>query len=245
MEGKAAQAAAAAGGGGQGGQHVGTAGSAQGRPLTGTNNNMPPGSDNHLMFNNNLNGLNHSDNSDNDDDHDDEDDNSGPDSKSLGSTSEQSLTSPAGFSSIHSLGSPASIASPSTPSQFEAAVSQADLFRHSSYGAFKPPSGPHLNPAVSSSSNSTFNPQNHILPPPGHPGQHHPHAMFGLHHRPPVGTDPRDSKNPLSISQLTGNFCSAAGAPNVGQYSLNHHNIPGGPTGPPNVPDKRALPLMT
>merc|ERR1712122_132924 len=78
--------------------------------------------------------------SDGEDDLDEEEDES-PDSRSLGSTSEQSLTSPAGFSSLNSSGSPASIASPSTPSGFEAAVSHADHFRPSfGVGAFKPPS---------------------------------------------------------------------------------------------------------
>merc|ERR1739838_114798 len=65
-----------------------------------------------------------------------------PDSRSLGSTSEQSLTSPAGFSSLNSLGSPASIASPSTPQTLEAS---GDFLRGASvmvYGAFKPPSMP-------------------------------------------------------------------------------------------------------
>jgi len=69
-----------------------------------------------------------------------------------------SLWSPAtpGGLSVHSLGSPASIASPSTPQSFE---------------------------------ESSYRPSGSSYKPP--------------HLRPPVGTDPRDSKNPLSISSLT------------------------------------------
>ena len=172
--------------------------------------------------------------SDGEDDLDDLDEDESPDSRSLGSTSEQSLTSPAGFSSLNSLGSPASIASPSTPSGFEAAVSQADLFRPSVFGAFKPPP------------TSSACPPGGQGPGPGHyPNHHqmllhqqHQAQMFGF--RPPVGTDPRDSKNPLSISQLTG-VCSAPGP-----VGMPGHHPSGGPVvgGPPGA-DKRALPLMT
>lgn len=167
---------------------------------------------------------NNNHNSDGEDDDEDDDEDHSPDSRSLGSTSEQSLTSPAGFSSLNSLGSPASIASPSTPSGFEAAVSQADLFRPSIaglYGAFKPP-------PASAASTATSN-------APAYQPPAHLHPMF--HHRPPVGTDPRDSKNPLSISQLTGNFPP----PLVHHHQLHHPPV--GPGGGP--PDKRALPLMT
>ena len=182
-------------------------------------NSAPGSSENpmgHDMMHRKFNGQYNQHNSDGEDEEEDDEDQS-PDSRSLGSTSEQSLTSPAGFSSLNSLGSPASIASPSTPSQFEAAVSQADLFRPSIYGAFKPPPGPAASTATSSAP------------------AYQPQPMF---HRPPVGTDPRDSKNPLSISQLTSNF---------GAVHHHHHHHPhhhGGP-GPGAAPDKRALPLMT
>jgi len=165
--------------------------------------------------------------SDGEDDDDDDDDDHSPDSRSLGSTSEQSLTSPAGFSSLNSLGSPASIASPSTPSQFEAVVSQADLFRPSVFGAFKPPS------TSAAPGAGGLGPHHHLMMQQHQQQQQHflqqQQQMFQHmnHHRPPVGTDPRDSKNPLSISQLTSSW-----QPPVGP-----------PVGPPT--DKRALPLMT
>ena len=176
--------------------------------------------------------------SDGEDDLDDLDDDESPDSRSLGSTSEQSLTSPAGFSSLNSLGSPASIASPSTPSGFEAAVSQADLFRPSVFGAFKPPS--------TSACSTGGGPGLQGGGPPGHYTNHHQMLLHQQHQaqmfgfRPPVGTDPRDSKNPLSISQLTG-VCSAPGP-----VGMPGHHPTGGPVvgGPPGA-DKRALPLMT
>ena len=188
--------------------------------------------------------------SDGEDDLEDEEDES-PDSRSLGSTSEQSLTSPAGFSSLNSLGSPASIASPSTPSGFEAAVSQADLFRPSVFGAFKPPSTsvgpgsgggnsvhyPSSTNAASAAASAAAAHHQMLL------HQHHQQQQQMFQHlRPPVGTDPRDSKNPLSISQLTGNFCS----PPIGGHPGHHHpGHPGGhPVGHPPT-DKRALPLMT
>ena len=175
-------------------------------------------------------------NSDGDDDEDDDDDeDNSPDSRSLGSTSEQSLTSPAGFSSLNSLGSPASIASPSTPSQFEAVVSQADLFRPSVFGAFKPPS---------TSTSGGLTPHHHLMmqqqqqQQQQHFLQQQQHMFPHMNHRPQVGTDPRDSKHPLSVSQLTNNYCSSAGHPGV---------VGGPPVGPPVGPpaDKRALTLMT
>jgi len=76
------------------------------------------------------------------------------------------------------------------------------------------------------------------------PSLHHAHSIQALHHyhqqlaalqRAPVGTDPRDAKNPLSISQLTGNHCS----------SSTHHSgnvsVPQGPT----ADSKRTLLGMT
>lgn len=171
--------------------------------------------------------------SDGEDDDDEDEDDASPDSRSLGSQSEQSLTSPAGFSSLNSLGSPASIASPSTPSGFEAAVSQADLFRPSLYGAFKPPPMPST---ASASSTVTSTASGGFQAPPAL-GHAHLHPMF--HHRPPVGTDPRDSKNPLSISQLTSSF---APHPGLHHHQLHPVGVPGGGAG---GPDKRALPLMT
>ena len=182
----------------------------------------------------------HSDGEDDDiDDIDDIDDQS-PDSRSLGSTSEQSLTSPAGFSSLNSLGSPASIASPSTPisqtleSSGVGATSGSDLFRPSIYGAFKPPTLP----ASTATSTTPAGYQ-----PPGQPQQPHLHPMFQHHIRPPVGTDPRDSKNPLSISQLTGNFHHHP-HPHLHHVGHGHPGGPG-PGGHHAAPDKRALPLMT
>jgi hypothetical protein len=82
-------------------------------------------------------------------------------------------------------------------------------------GAFKPP-------APASSVNGNMNMY--------HPFQHAHHlqalqhyqqqlAAGGMLHRPPVGTDPRDSKNPLSISQLTGSHSSSASLPNPGSLS--------------------------
>ena len=161
--------------------------------------------------------------------------------RSLGSTSEQSLTSPAGFSSLNSLGSPASIASPSTP------VSQtleSSDFRPSMFGAFKPPNMPAS--TATSTTPAGYQPGGLGSIPGGSQSHHHPHLhqMF-QHHRPPVGTDPRDSKNPLSISQLTGNFHH----PISHHLPLNHvSHHPGGPGSIPGghpAPDKRALPLMT
>ena len=174
------------------------AGSSENHPM-GSSSGRQPGS--HDMFKGHAK---HSDGEDDDiDDIDDIDDHS-PDSRSLGSTSEQSLTSPAGFSSLNSLGSPASIASPSTPisqtiESSGATTAASDLFRPSIYGAFKPPTLP----ASTATSTTPAGYQ-----PPGQPAlqQPHLHPMFQHHIRPPVGTDPRDSKNPLSISQLTGNF---------------------------------------
>jgi len=168
-----------------------------------------------------------------DEDEDDDDEDHSPDSRSLGSTSEQSLTSPAGFSSLNSLGSPASIASPSTPSQFEAVVSQADLFRPSSTyggGAFKPPSA-----STSGGSGGGGLAAQHqlMMQQQQQQQQHHQqqlshqhflqqqqqHMFPHLNLRPPVGTDPRDKNHPFSISQLTGKVSASGhplGGPQVG-----------------------------
>ncbi len=193
------------------------------------------------------NGIkNNNNNSDGEDDDDDmEEDNQSPHSRSPeGSTSEQSLTSPAGFSSLPSLGSPNSVASPSDPGISGhlppgpgGASNGADWYRPSGHGAFKPPSA---------STSGSLPPG----PPPSGSGLYHQQQMYHQHamaaaaaahaaqmnNRPPVGKDPRDCMNPLSVSQLTGSsHCNAPGAPGV-------------PMGPPGVPaqaDKRALPLMT
>ena len=149
-----------------------------------------------------------------DDDLDDinEDDQSPRDSRngreSLESNSEQSVTSPAGFASLPSLGSPASVASPSdSQSNYETSLglvpsnssnwfSPPQQSSTSSTGAFKPP-------VPTSSAFQSSHQQFH----PGHPYN----AYYGLYpflHNMPkaaVGNDPRDAKNPLSISQLTGN----------------------------------------
>ncbi len=137
---------------------------------------------------------------------------------SVESNSEQSLTSPAGFSSLPSLGSPSgSVASPSTPGTYENTPSSVGTapgsllsggqdppywYPRPHGGAFKPPS--------SSSSGGMYQPSS----------LQHAHSIQALHHyhqqlaalqqRAPVGTDPRDAKNPLSISQLTGNHCSTS-----------------------------------
>ena len=133
--------------------------------------------------------------------------------ESLESNSEQSVTSPAGFGSLPSLGSPASIASPSDPSSFES-MSNIGLSHSNSSNWFSPPSqqqgstattgGAFKPPAPTSSAFQSAHQQFH----PGHPYN----AYYNLLQNPlynmqkiPVGTDPRDAKNPLSISQLTGN----------------------------------------
>ena len=150
-------------------------------------------------------------------DHDLNDDQSPGESRngreSLESNSEQSVTSPAGLGSLPSLGSPASIASPSDPSSFES-MSNIGLSHSNSSNWFSPPSqqqgstattgGAFKPPAPTSSAFQSAHQQFH----PGHPYN----AYYNLLQNPlynmqkmPVGTDPRDAKNPLSISQLTGN----------------------------------------
>ena len=112
------------------------------------------------------------------------------------------------------------------------------------FGAFKPPNMPAS--TATSTTPAGYQPGGLGSIPGGSQSHHHPHLhqMF-QHHRPPVGTDPRDSKNPLSISQLTGNFHH----PISHHLPLNHvSHHPGGPGSIPGghpAPDKRALPLMT
>ncbi|XP_040582396.1 uncharacterized protein [Lepeophtheirus salmonis] len=124
---------------------------------------------------------------------------------SLESPSEPSLTSPAGFSSLPSLGSPASIASPLTPG----GGAESDWLRFSNGpGAFKPPS---MTPPFAAAAAM----------------QHHLAAVAAvagsMQQRPPVGTDPRDSKNPLSISQLTGNHSHHPVHHLHAHHSIHHH----------------------
>ena len=176
------------------------------------NNNSKGNQDEHSKTNGRL--VNSDGEGDDDLEDEDDDDQSPRDSRngreSLESNSEQSVTSPAGFSSLPSLGSPASVASPSDQHNFESVSSIASVPSNasswfsppppgagSSTGAFKPPIP---NPATFQSPHQQF-----------HPG-HSYSAYYGLmqpflHNmqKVPVGTDPRDAKNPLSISQLTGN----------------------------------------
>ena len=195
------------------------------------------------------NGMMHSDDEDDDiDDIDDLDDDNSPTShqgrNSVESTSEQSLTSPAGFSSLPSIGSPAgSVASPSTPGGYEhmggsitsSASSMLGGGPDPSYwysrpqGAFKPPASS----TAGSMYHSSLQQHAHHF----QALQHYQQQLVagGLLHRPPVGTDPRDSKNPLSVSQLTGNHCST---------SSHHPSNPVVPNGPPSD-SKRTLLGMT
>ena len=187
---------------------------------------------------------------DDDEDLDDDDDNS-PTShqgrNSVESTSEQSLTSPAGFSSLPSIGSPAgSVASPSTPGGYEHLGSSSvtssaggmlgggpdpSYWYSRPQGAFKPPPP---SAAASMYHHSSLQQHAHQLQALHHYQQQL--AAGGLLHRPPVGTDPRDSKNPLSISQLTGNHCSTS----------NHHPVnPVVPNVGPPSDSKRTMLRMT
>ena len=148
------------------------------------------------------------------DDIENDDDQSPRDSRngreSLESNSEQSVTSPAGFGSLPSLGSPASVASPSDPTNYE---SISNVGSSNSSNWFSPPQ------QGSASSTGAFKPPIptstafQSAPQQFHPGNPY-NAYYGLMHnmqflhnmqKVPVGTDPRDAKNPLSISQLTGN----------------------------------------
>ena len=176
------------------------------------------------------NGLIHSDGDDDDIDEDEDDDIDDDDNSptshqgrnSVESTSEQSLTSPAGFSSLPSIGSPAgSVASPSTPGGYENLGGSITSSAGSMLGGGPDPSywysRPHgaFKPPAPTPGNNMYNLQHaHQLQALHHYQQQL--AAGGLHHRPPVGTDPRDSKNPLSISQLTGNHSSSSSHPNPG-----------------------------
>lgn len=146
---------------------------------------------------------------------------------SLESTSEHSVTSPAGFSSLPSLGSPSgSIASPSTPASyhhppppppssstipssfdadwFSRAAAASNAAAAAAAGAFRPPT---------SMAAYAFSAQ-----AAAHAAQAAQQAAFSaarqFHHQPLGGlrgNDPRDSKHPLSVTQLTGG--GAAGPP--------------------------------
>ena len=185
------------------------------------------------------------------DDIEDDDDNSprgfGNGRESLESNSEQSMTSPAGFGSLPSLGSPASLASPSTPQAFELANSgpsngNSDWLRPSApsasvgMGAFRPPV---INPTSSASSSTSGSTSESSLYHQFHAGPFYPYNGLMQHnmqnaHREPVGTDPRDSKNPLSISQLTGTKKVAAAL--GGASSLLAPSSSNGPgTGPSSL----------
>ena len=92
---------------------------------------------------------------------------------------------------LEGLGSPASIASPSTPPRFEAPVSHAENFRPSSgVGAFKVPSISVATPSGGGSNIVHY-------PSSTSPATAHHQQMF-QHLRPSVGKDARDSKIPLS-----------------------------------------------
>ena len=203
-------------------QEDGSRGPSNSSPTTnGTNPlNNNDHSKNHQEDNKGIGRSVNSDGEDDDDlediEHDMNDDDQSPrDSRngreSLESNSEQSVTSPAGFGSLPSIGSPASVASPSDSSNYESSIglvppSSSNWFSPpqqgstSSTGAFKPP-------VPTSSAFQSAHQQFH----PGNPYN----AYYGLLHplynmqKVPVGADPkynpRDAKHPLSISQLTGN----------------------------------------
>ena len=94
-----------------------------------------------------------------------------PTSSNNDSNSETSIRSPSGLSSLPSLGSPSSMAS---PLGFNSALDSQDWFGKGSQ------------------------------PPSQVPSAFKPFA-FKTVGKPRVGADPRDSKNPLSVSQMTGN----------------------------------------
>ena len=201
----------------------------------GTSEKSRHGINNNRFDGKRSNGMIHSDGDDDDDDDDiddidDDDDDNSPTShqgrNSVESTSEQSLTSPAGFSSLPSIGSPAgSIASPSTPGGYENRPGSVTSSAGSMLGGppdpsywYSRPPGAFKPPAPASAVNGNMNMFQH------HPSFQHAHHLQALQqyqqqlaagallHRPPVGTDPRDSKNPLSISQLTGSHTTSSTA---------------------------------
>jgi hypothetical protein len=220
-----------------------TAGSALSTASSGDGPDKPRG---HVTNNNRTekphNGMMHSDEEDDDEDDDVDSPTSHQGRNSVESTSEQSLTSPAGLSSLPSIGSPqGSVASPSTPGGYEhmginsSAGSLLPGGPDPTYwysrpqGAFKPPAAS----AAGSMYHSSL--QQHAQH--FQALQHYQQQLVagGLLHRQPVGTDPRDSKNPLSVSQLTGNHCST---------SSHHPSNPVVPNGPPSD-SKRTLLGMT
>ena len=232
LEKTAAAAAAANGGPGAPGQqnHLGQPNSHGGNPGAFGNNNKYVSS---------INGSAHSDSgSDAETDDDDMEDgsNKGSNKGSLESTSEQSLTSPAGgFGSLPSLGSPSgSVASPSTPS---AAPPPLPLPQPPSHfgqpevdwtrglvmgGAFKPPAGLppyHYQPAMHQAA-VVAAAAGGFHPPSAAAGSAAAAAAAAAASRGKlgaaglnVGNDPRDSKHPLSVMQLTAAhaFTAAAG----------------------------------
>ena len=113
--------------------------------------------------------------------------------------SDSSVRSPGCMSSLPSLGSPSSMASPS------AYVDSQD-WQFSGRSTCQPAG------SAGSSLPSAFKPLNGGS------------AGFGGS-RPKVGTDPRDSKNPLSVSQMTGNSPKAASNPfHRPDESMNNHS---------------------
>lgn len=117
------------------------------------------------------------------------------------SPSEQSLTSPAGFGSLPSIGSPggSSIASPSTPSSSHLAhlsSASAAAFENNPMASF-------LASEWFSRSQAGAAGQGAFKPPVyGFGGQ-----------KPQIGTDPKDSNHPLSVNQLTNG--SSPGSPSM------------------------------
>ena len=238
LEKTAAAAAAANGGPGAPGQqnHLGQPNSHGGNPGAFGNNNKYVSS---------INGSAHSDSGsdaetdDEDDDMEDGRDGGGREDRSnkgsLESTSEQSLTSPAGgFGSLPSLGSPSgSVASPSTPSAAPPPLPlpqppshfgqpEVDWTRGFMGGAFKPPAGLppyHYQPAMHQAA-VVAAAAGGFHPPSAAAGSAAAAAAAAAASRGKlgaaglnVGNDPRDSKHPLSVMQLTAAhaFTAAAG----------------------------------
>jgi hypothetical protein len=237
---------------GSGGQNGGSAltGTANGDVGNGTGDKSRHGLNNNRFDNGKRpNGLMHSDCDDDDDDEDDDDDDDDLDDdtsptshqgrNSVESTSEQSLTSPAGFSSLPSIGSPAgSVASPSTPGGYENLAGSIPSSAGGMLGGPPDPSFWYSRPS------GAFKPPAPAAPPglyPNHASFQHAQQLQALHahyqqlqaaggmlHRPPVGTDPRDSKNPLSISQLTSNHTSSPSLPAAGLGVVGLPAVDGG-----------------
>jgi hypothetical protein len=163
---------------------------------------------------------------------------------SLESTSEQSLTSPAGgYGSLPSLGSPSgSVASPSTPSTVPSthftnadAVAVNDWFRHSAAmgGAFKPPFGAqHYLAAQAAQQQAAALAAARGFHPPlpsaaaGSAAAAAAAAVAAARKHlggggSNIGNDPRDSKHPLSVMQLTAEAAAAGGntRPSIEHFS--------------------------